>query len=81
MNTYPTLKAVVPLDDYYLILTFGEGEKRIYNFKPNLNHKFYKELADMRLFKTVSVNDGEIEWLTGQDFCPRTLYEGSEPVI
>jgi hypothetical protein len=25
------------------------------------------------------VNDGEIEWATGQDFCPHTLYDGSEP--
>ena len=22
-------------------------------------------------------NDGEIEWSTGQDFCPHTLYEKS----
>jgi len=71
----------MPLDDYNLILTFGESEKRRYDFKPNLDHKFYRPLADMALFKRVSVNNGEIEWLTGQDFCPHTLYEESEPVI
>ena len=80
MKTYPILKAVTPLDDYQLLLTFGEGEKRLYNFKPNLIHKFYKVLVDIRLFKTASVRDGEIEWVTGQDFCPHTLYEESEPV-
>jgi len=80
MATYPRLKAVTPLDDYLLQLTFEEGEMRIYNFKPNLNHKFYKPLVDLRLFKAVSVSDGEIEWISGQDFCPNTLYEESYPV-
>jgi hypothetical protein len=80
VHVYPILKAVTPLDDYRLMLIFGEGEKRLYNFKPNLSHKFYKSLTDLRLFKAVSVNDGEIEWVTGQDFCPHTLYEKSEPV-
>ena len=80
MNVYPILKDVTPLDDYRLMLTFGENEKRLYDFKPNLTHKFYRSLSDMRLFKSVSVNDGEIEWVTGQDFCPHTLYEDSKPL-
>ena len=80
MNTYPVLKAVTPLNDYRLMLTFGEDEMRLYDFKPNLSHKYYKTLTDMRLFKEVSINDGEIEWMTGQDFCPNTLYEESEPI-
>jgi len=80
MNTYPLLKNATPLDDYCLMLIFEEDEKRIYDFKPNLSHKFYKALIDMRLFKTVSVNDGEIEWVTNQDFCLHTLCEESEPI-
>ena len=81
MDTYPILKTVTPLDDFSLILVFGDGEKRLYNFKPNLTHRFYKILSDIRLFKAVTVNDGEIEWMTGQDFCPHTLYEQSSPVL
>ena len=81
MDEYPILRDVTPLDDFSLILDFDDGEKRLYDFKPNLTHKFYKALADIRLFRAVSVNDGEIEWLTGQDFCPHTLYEESEPVV
>jgi hypothetical protein len=80
MSEYPELKIVTPLDNHSLILVFGENEKRIYDFKPNLNHKFYRPLADIKLFKKVAVNDGEIEWVTGQDFCPHTLYEESKPV-
>ena len=77
MSKYPILKDVTPHDDYRLVLTFGENEKRIYDFKPNLSHKYYKALADVTLFKSVSVNDGEVERVTGQDFCPHTLYEES----
>ncbi len=79
MNAYPVLTAVTPLDDYKLALMYGEGEKRIYDFKPNLSHKFFSSLADMRLFKSVSVDNGEIAWPTGQDFCPHTLYDQSVP--
>jgi len=79
MIEYPKLKSVKPIDDYKLILEFGENEKRLYNFTPNLSHAYYKELTNKSLFKKVSVNNGEIEWSTGQDFCPHTLYEESVP--
>ena len=80
MKTYPNLTKVTPLDDYSLVLIFDNNEKRLYDFKPNLSHKFYQPLADIRLFKSAEVADGEIEWVTGQDFCPNTLYEKSIPV-
>ncbi|MDR3270360.1 MAG: DUF2442 domain-containing protein [Peptococcaceae bacterium] len=63
MDAYPTLKAVTPFDDYRFLLTFGENERRMYDFKPILSHAFYKVLADIKLFKSVSVNDGEIGWV------------------
>jgi len=81
MAVYPILTEAVPLDGYQLALTFGGNEKRIYDFTPNLNHKYYRPLADMKLFKNVSVLDGEIIWVTGQDFCPHTLYEQSIPIV
>lgn len=80
MTTYPELKAATPLDDYRLMLVFGDDEERLYDFKPNLVHKFYRPLSDINLFKMVMVVDGEIEWVTGQDFCPHTLYEESKPI-
>ncbi|MDR1728742.1 MAG: DUF2442 domain-containing protein [Acidobacteriota bacterium] len=79
MKTYPQLQSVTPLDDYRLMLVFGNGEHRMYDFKPNLDHKFYRELSDIKLFRRVSVVDGEIAWVTGQDFCPHTLYDDSIP--
>jgi hypothetical protein len=76
---YPLLINAKPIDDYKLVLTFKENETRMYDFKPNLNHKYYNQLSDFNLFKNVSVENGQIEWLTGQDFCPHTLYDKSIP--
>ena len=78
MSKYPKLINVLPLDNYKLLLTFSNEEERVYDFIPNLNHKFFKDLKDPVLFSNVHVIDGEIEWQTGQDFCPHTLYEKSE---
>lgn len=79
MNHYPKIIGISLLDDYNILLEFTNGEKKLYDFKPNLNHPYYKELENMTLFKNVTVNDGEIEWATGQDFCPHTIYEKSVP--
>jgi hypothetical protein len=80
MKKYPKLTAVAPLSDYRLILTFGDIERRLYDFKPNLSHKYYAMLSNINMFNAVSVVDGEIEWATGQDFCPHTLYDQSKLV-
>ncbi len=80
MKEYPVLTAVTPLENYLLLLDYGEDGKRVYDFKPHLTHKYYRALADSMLFQNVRVCDGEIFWATGQDFCPNTLYEGSIPV-
>lgn len=78
-NQYPTLTAVSPLGDYRLLLEYSSGEKKIYDFGPNLGHSFYKELSNPVLFQRVAVRNGELEWPTGQDFCPHTLYDKSVP--
>jgi len=80
MKTYPRLTAVTPLDNYQLMLAYANKEKRVYDFKPNLAHPFFKVLANEELFKKVAANDGELEWITGQDFCPHTLYNDSRPI-
>ena len=77
--TYPKLTDVKAMDDYVLLLSFGE-EKRAYDFKPNLSHKYYQALRNPLLFQKVHVSDGELEWMSGQDFCPHTLYEQSDLV-
>ena len=77
VTEYPRLNSVAALENYLLELRFENGEKKIYDFKPNLIHSFYRELQNPLLFEKVTAVDGEIEWPTGQDFCPHTLYEKS----
>ncbi|MCL2048766.1 MAG: DUF2442 domain-containing protein [Defluviitaleaceae bacterium] len=74
---YPNLVNVTVLSNYLLELEYDNNEKKVYDFKPNLSHSFFKELENAALFKNVFVNNGELEWRTGQDFCPHTLYDKS----
>jgi hypothetical protein len=76
-RNYPKLKEVTTLDNYSLLLLFTNGKKKLFDFTPNLSHPYYKDLRNISLFRSVVVNDGEIEWSTGQDFCPHTLYDKS----
>ena len=78
MREYPKLTEVIPIEDYRLVLTYDGVEKRLFDFKPNLNHKFYAPLSNIVMFNAVTTSDGEIEWATGQDFCPHTLYDNSQ---
>ncbi|MDR0490792.1 MAG: DUF2442 domain-containing protein [Oscillospiraceae bacterium] len=77
IGNYPKLKEAKAENDYCLVFSFSNGEKKFYDFTPNLSHPYYKVLSDQSLFRSFTVNDGEIEWVTGQDFCPHTLYDKS----
>lgn len=78
---YPRVKKVEVLNDYKLLLTFTNDEKRIFDVSAYLEDEFWKALKDMNLFKNVKVAGGSIEWDTGEDFCPDELYEKSEKYI
>ena len=74
----PRVKEVKVLEDYKLLLTFKNGEKRIYDAKKLLEYDFYKNLRDLKYFKEVKVVDGiTIEWKSGEDVNPDDLYENS----
>lgn len=77
MKQYPSLKNAYAKEDFQIELIYENGEKRIYDFKNDLKHPFYQELKDCELFYKISVVQGELNWESGQDFCPNTLYERS----
>jgi len=65
-------------DDFTLALTFDNGERRKFDFKPYLSKPPFTPLGDFRLFRQVEVQYGTITWLGGTiDFDPETLYEKS----
>ena len=74
---YPKLVSAVSQSNFILVLFYDNGEKRFYDFSVNFSHPFYSPLRDKNLFEKFSVVGGNIEWATGQDFCPFTLYENS----
>ncbi len=78
MNPY--VKTVQPKDDYCLLLTFENGEKRIFDLKPYLNKGVFTRLKNPALFKTARVVSGSVEWHGEIDLSYDTLYLDSVPV-
>ena len=75
----PRVADVKANDDYTLTLTFNNGEKRVFDMKPHLNHGIFTELKDLSFFKAVRATLGTVQWPHEQDVCPDTLYEASVP--
>jgi len=78
MNPY--VKSVQTQDNYCLLLTFENGEKRIFDLKPYLNKGVFARLKSVALFKTARVVSGSVEWHGEIDLSYDTLYLESTPV-
>ncbi|MCF7849916.1 MAG: DUF2442 domain-containing protein [Kiritimatiellales bacterium] len=74
---YPAVEAVTPLTDYKLLLTFDNGEERLFDMKPYLDTGIFSQLRDQSIFNTAAINFDTIEWANGADLCPEVLYEKS----
>jgi hypothetical protein len=75
----PRVKKVAVGDNYNLILTFTNGQKKSFDMKPYLNIGVFKVLRQPEKFKKVKTFMGTICWPGGQDLCPDTLYELGKP--
>ncbi len=78
MNPY--VKFVQIQDEYCLLLTFGNSEKRVFDLKPYFDKPVFAKLKNIALFKTVRVVSGSIEWQGEIDLSYDTLYIESKPV-
>ena len=76
----PRVKSVKPNRDHTLTIVFTNGETKRFDVKPYLEKGIFQELQDPGYFRTVRPFLGSIQWPHGQDFCPDTLYEESQPV-
>ena len=74
---YLAVKNVQPKDNYLLLLTFENGERRQFDMKPYLNVGIFSELKDVNLFKTVRKNFDTVEWDNKADLDPEILYRDS----
>ena len=71
---------VEPLEDYKLLLTFDNNEKRIKDMKPYLNRGIFKKLRDINLFNNVDIKYGTISWGEDIDICADSLYDSSKKI-
>ena len=67
--------AVEPLPEYRLLLTFENGEKRVFDVEPHLDRGIFRELRDLSMFRSVRIHFDSVAWANGADLCPEMLYE------
>jgi len=72
MNPY--VKSAQAMDDYCLLLTFENGEKRVFDLKPYFDKPIFAGLKNIALFKTARVVSGSVEWQGEIDLSYDTLY-------
>ena len=81
---YPSVTNAKALKGLCLLLTFEDGNNRIFDAKPMLKGmegKWLGELLNEEYFKQVFVDDGVVQWPNEQDICPDCIYEDSVPVF
>ena len=74
----PRVSNVQPQQNYFLLITFDNGEVKRFDVNPYLEIGIFKELKDMSVFNSVKPFLGSIQWSNGVDLCPDTLYLDSE---
>ena len=74
---YFAITDVKPQEDYQLLLSFENGEKRQFDMKPYLDFGIFKDLRDKKMFQSVRVSFDTIEWENEADFDPEILYQKS----
>lgn len=77
MNPRPT--HVEPLEDYELLVTFQNGEKKVYDAKPLLALPLYQPLRDKTLFSSAKADGMCVYWNEDIDLCPDRVYMDSRP--
>lgn len=74
------VKEVTAQEDYTLLITFIDGEQRIYNARPLLDKAIYSSLKNIAFFLGAKADCGTVIWNDDIDIAPEHLYECSRPV-
>lgn len=78
MNPY--IATAQPLENHVLLLTFTNGEQRVFDTKPYLDKGVFKRLRERSTFLGVRVIAGSVEWPGEIDLSYGTLCLESHPV-
>ena len=71
---YLSVINVLALDNYKFLLTFENGEKKIFDVSPYLVIGKFSELKDNEIFRSVRVHFDSVEWANKLDLDPELLY-------
>ena len=71
---YPSVKKVVPDENYVLVIDFDNSERGILDMKPFLEFGIFKRLKEHNIFKQVQVSFDTVEWRCGIDLDPEFVY-------
>lgn len=75
----PQVAAVEPREDFTLLLTFTNGEQRVFDMRPELETQVFGPLKDPSLFRQVKIVYGCLEWPGERDLAYDMLYVQSVP--
>lgn len=75
---YPSVKNVVPAENYIISIDFDNGESGILDMKPCLDFGIFQRLKDHNAFKRVRVSFDTIEWSSGIDIDPEFVYNNTQ---
>lgn len=75
---YPSVKKVVPKDNYLLLIVFDSGESGTLDMKPFLEFGIFRKLRDPAAFERVRVSFDTVEWDLGIDLDPEFVYDKSQ---
>ncbi len=75
---YPTVKEVIPGDDYVLSVVFDNGEKGYLDMKPILDFGIFQRIKDYEAFRRVRIAFDTVEWDCGVDLDPEFVYKKSK---
>jgi len=71
---YPSVKEVIPGEDYVLSVVFENGENGHLDMKPFLDFGIFRRIKDYEVFRRVRVVFDTIEWDCGVDLDPEYVY-------
>lgn len=78
-NPVWVVKNVIAKEDYTLLITFADGEKKLYNARPLLEKSIYSQLKNLAFFMGAKADCGTVVWNDDIDIAPEHLYEMSVP--
>lgn len=71
---HPSVKKVVPHEDYTLAVDFDNGESGTLDMKPFLDFGIFQRIKDREAFRRVRVAFDTVEWDSGVDLDPEFVY-------